>query len=218
MNWVLANLDLIAEQTFAHLLLSGPPILLSLLLALPLGKIALRVRWLRRPLLSGAALLYAIPSLPLFVGLPLILGTGIRDPLNIIVALTLYGLSLIVPAAADALASVEPAVLDAADALGYRPGHRFVAVELPLAGPALLAGLRVVSVSTISLVTVGGVLGVANLGLLFIDGFQRNIIAQILTGLLLTVMLALLVDRLLAAAGHLLLPWHRATQTTGGTA
>ena len=75
-----------------------------------------------------------------------------------------------------------------------------------------------VSVSTISLVTVGGVLGVANLGLLFIDGFQRNIIAQILTGLLLTVMLALLVDRLLAAAGHLLLPWHRATQTTGGTA
>ena len=103
MNWVLANLDVVGRQTVSHLVLALPPIVLSLLLAVPLGWLANRVRWLRTPLLTGAGLFYAIPSLPLFVVLPVVIGTGIRDPLNIIIALTLYGLALLVPVAADAL-------------------------------------------------------------------------------------------------------------------
>ena len=209
MTWVLDNLDVLGSRTLAHLGIAVPAIVLSVLLAMPLGWLAERYGWLRAPLLTGSGLLYAIPSLPLFVVLPLILGTGVRDPINIIVALTLYGLALMVPAVAEALRTLDARVLDSADALGYSAAHRFLAVDLPLAGPALLAGIRVVSVSTISLVTVGAVLGVPSLGLLFTDGFQRGIVAEIVAGIVLTVGLALGIDRLLTLAGRALLPWTR---------
>ena len=209
MNWVVNNLDVIAERTLAHLALALPPIVLSFVIALPVGWLANRRRWLRTPLLSASGLLYAIPSLPLFVVLPLVLGTGIRDPFNIIVALTLYGLALMVPATADALASIDPRVVDAADALGHGRVRRFLTVELPVAGPTLLAGLRVVAVSTVSLVTVGAVLGVPSLGSLFTDGFQRGILAAIGTGIVTTVGLALVIDGLLVLLGRAVLPWTR---------
>lgn len=209
MTWVLDNLDVIGGHLVSHLALALPPIVASLLLAVPLGWLAVRVRWLRAPLMSGAGLMYAIPSLPLFVVLPLILGIGIRDPLNIVVALTLYGLALMVPATTDALAAVDARVADAADALGYGRARRFWTVELPLAGPSVLAGLRVVAVSTVSLVTVGAVLGVPSLGLLFTDGFQRGIIAAILTGIVVTVALALVLDALLVLLGRAFMPWTR---------
>jgi osmoprotectant transport system permease protein len=210
MTWFLGNLGVIADRTVAHVLLAVPPILLSLLLAIPFGWAMNHARRLRPVLRSAAALLYAIPSLPLFVALPLLIGTGLRDPLNIVVALTLYGLALMVPSTADALDGVDRRVLDAADSLGYGPFRRFLTVDLLLAGPALLAGLRVVAASTISLVTVGAVLGVPSLGLLFTDGFQRGILAEVVTGLLLTVLLALVADRLIVAGGRLALPWTRA--------
>lgn len=209
MNWVANNLDVVARHTLSHLALALPPIVASFLIALPFGWLANRIGWLRTPVLTGAGLTYAIPSLPLFVVLPVVLGTGIRDPLNIIVALTIYGLALMVPATADALATVDARTLDAADALGYPRLRRFLAVDLPLAGPTLLAGLRVVAVSTVSLVTVGAVLGVPSLGLLFTDGFQRGILAEVLTGIVVTVALALLVDAALVGLGRLLMPWLR---------
>ena len=214
MNWLANNLDVVAGHALSHLVLALPPIVLSFLLAIPTGWLANRVRWLRGPLLTGAGLFYAIPSLPLFVVLPVVIGTGIRDPLNIVIALTLYGLALMVPVAADALRQVDPRVLDAADALGHPPLRRFLGVDLPLAGPALLAGLRVVAVSTVSLVTVGAVLGIPSLGLLFTDGFQRGIIASVLTGIVATVVLALAIDAVLVTAGRLVLPWTRTTQRT----
>lgn len=207
MTWLFSNLDTVGGLLLAHLALSLPPIAASFLISMPLGWLAARFSWLRAPITTGAGLLYAIPSLPLFVVLPLLLATGIRDALNVIVALSLYGLALMVPVATDALRGVDAATRQAATALGYRPLHRFLTVELPLAGPTLLAGLRVVAVSTISLVTVGAVLGVQSLGLLFTDGFQRGITAEIVTGLVVTVALALLLDRLLAVLGHALMPW-----------
>lgn len=206
---MLANLSLIASRTVSHLLLAIPAILLSFLLALPLGWFANRYRWSRATLLTAAGLLYAIPSLPLFVVLPTILGVGVRDRINVIVALTLYGLALMVRSAADALASVGTPVRLSSTAMGYGGGSRFFQVELPLAGPVLLAGLRVVSVSTISLVTVSSLLGVDNLGLLFVDGFQRGIMAEVVTGIVATVVLALAVDGLLVLAGRLMMPWSR---------
>ncbi|HBO53857.1 MAG TPA: ABC transporter permease [Janibacter terrae] len=209
MNWLATNLDVVLDRALSHLALAIPPILVSFLLAVPIGWLANRVGWLRGPLLTGAGLFYAVPSLPLFVVLPVIIGTGIRDPLNITVALTLYGLALMVPVTADALRQVDARVLDAADAVGHTPLRRFLGVDLPLAGPALLAGLRVVAVSTVSLVTVGAVLGVPSLGLLFTDGFQRGIIASVLTGIIATVVLALAIDALLVLAGGVLLPWTR---------
>lgn len=216
MNWLLNNLDVVVGHTASHLLLALPPLLASFVIALPLGWLANRIPGLRTPLLAGAGLLYAIPSLPLFVVLPIMLGTGVRDPINIVVALTLYGLALMVPAAADALRQVDPRIEDAADALGYPRWQRFWAVDLPLAGPTLLAGARVVAVSTISLVTVSAVLGVPSLGLLFTDGFQRGILAEVIAGILATVALALAVDAALVGVGRLALPWVRSTRPVGG--
>lgn len=210
MSWIANNLDLIAERTISHLLLAIPAIVLALALSLPVGWLARRYRWGRFALLTAAGLIYAIPSLPLFVVLPTVAGWGVRDEANVIAALTLYGMALMVRSVADALDAVDPAMRLSATALGYSAAGRFARVELPLAGPVLLAGLRVVSVSTISLVTVSSLLGVANLGLLFTDGFQRGITAEIVAGIVATVALALLIDGLLVLAGRVLMPWTRA--------
>lgn len=207
MTWVLENLDLIGSRTWSHLVLAVPAIVLSFVLAVPLGWFATRYHWSRTTLLTAAGLLYAIPSLPLFVVLPGILGFGVRDRANVIIALTLYGLALMVRSVADALSSVGVPVVLSSTALGYSAAGRFFQVELPLAGPVLLAGLRVVAVSTISLVTVSSLLGVDNLGLLFVDGFQRGIMAEVLTGIVATVLLALAVDGLLVLLGRVLMPW-----------
>ncbi|MBB1509423.1 ABC transporter permease [Tessaracoccus sp. Y36] len=210
MTWITANLDLIWERTLAHLALAVPAIAASFLVALVIGGFAAGRRRLRAPLVTGAALLYAIPSLPLFIVLPALIGTGVRDSLNVVVALTLYGLALMVPAVVDALRANEKGPVDAARALGYTRAARFLTVELPLAGPTLLAGLRVTSVSTVSLVTVGAVLGVPSLGMLFTDGFQRGITAEILTGLVMTAVVALVLDAAWVLLGRWLLPWRRA--------
>ncbi len=185
--------------------------MIAFVLSLPLAKLANRAGWLRTGVTTAAGLMYAIPSLPLFVLLPGLLGTGFRSPLNISIALTLYALALMVPAASGAFGSVGREVLDAATGQGYAAPARFWQIELPLAGPVLLAGVRVVAVSTISLVTVGGVLGVSSLGMLFVDGFRRGIIAEILTGVVLTAVLALAVDALLVLLGRVLMPWTAAT-------
>lgn len=207
MTWVLENLGLIGSRTWSHLVLAVPAIVLSFVLAVPLGWVANRYHWSRATLLTAAGLLYAIPSLPLFVVLPGILGFSVRDRANVIVALTLYGLALMVRSVADALSSVGAPVVLSSTALGYSAAGRFFQVELPLAGPVLLAGLRVVAVSTISLVTVSSLLGVDNLGLLFVDGFQRGIMAEVLTGIVATVVLALAIDGLLVLLGRWLMPW-----------
>lgn len=209
MTWVLANLGLIADRLLAHVAQAGIPIVAAFVLALPLAQLSLRWGPARSTVSVASGLLYAIPSLPLFIMLPLVLGTSVRSPVNIVVALTLYGLALMVPGAQQALRAVPAAARDCAEAQGFSPMHRWWAVDLPLAGPALLANLRVVAVSTISLVTVGGVLGVESLGLLFTDGFQRGIIAEIVSGIVLTVALALAVDLLLVTLGRLVMPWTR---------
>ena len=214
MNWVLTNAPLVETYVVAHLLQVIPAILATLVLSLPLARLAQRVAPLRVFIVSGSSLMYAIPSLALFVILPLILGTGIRDVANVVVALTLYGMALLVPATVEALEAVDDRVRDAATAVGMGAARRFLTVELPLAGPAILAGLRVVTVSTVSLTTVGAVLGVPSLGWLFTNGFQRGPTAEILTGLVVTVLLAVVLDGLVVLAGRVLMPWTRRERAT----
>ena len=132
MSWVLANLPTITGHLLAHLLQAVPAILAAFVLSIPIARLARAARPLRAVLVTGSSLLYAIPSLALFVILPIILATGIRDPLNVIVALTLYGLALLVPATADALDAVDARVLDAATAMGVGRLRCFLTVELPL--------------------------------------------------------------------------------------
>nr|WP_221244091.1 ABC transporter permease [Cryobacterium roopkundense] len=203
---------MIWDRTLDHLLLSVPPIILSFLIAVPLGWLAHRYRVGRGLILTVVGLLYAIPSLPLFIVLPFIVGTTVRSPLNLIIALTLYGVALMVRVVADGLASVDRDVRQSARAVGFSSRAEFWQVELPLAGPVLLAGMRVVVVSTVSLATIGAVIGAQSLGSLFTDGFQRGIQAEIVAGIVATVALALLLDGTLVLLGRVLMPWTRSSR------
>lgn len=224
MSWALDNLGYLSQLTLLHLLQALIPLVLGFVLSLPLARLALgrrkdgrstegytRVGRLRRGLvINGSALLYTIPSLALFVLMPLVLGTSITSPLNVYLALTLYVLAMMVRSAVDAFESVSPITLEAATALGYTPAGRFLKVEFPLALPVMIAGLRVALVANISMVSVGAVIGIQSLGTLFTDGLRRDLPAEIITGILLTVVLALVLDRALALAGNGLTRWRKA--------
>ena len=210
MTWVLANLEQILELSLTHLRLSLLPIVLGFVIAIPLGWVAHRYRLTRGLILTLVGLLYTIPSLALFVVLPPLLGTPFLSEANVLIALTIYAVAIMARSTADALASVDPDIQQAATAMGYSSWRRFWAVDLPLAGPVLLAGLRVVAVSTVSLLTVGVIVGVDSLGYLFTNGYQRGILASVLTGVVVTVLIALLLDRVLALLGAWLMPWTRA--------
>ncbi|MCO1660143.1 ABC transporter permease [Pseudonocardia humida] len=210
MTWVLGNLELIGDLTLEHLVFALPPVVIGLLLAIPLGWLANRTRTGRTIVINLAGLLYTVPSLALFVILPAVLGTGILDSINVIIALTVYTLALLVRTVADALSAVPGTVIDSATAMGYRPVRRFLAVELPLSIPVVLAGVRVAAVSSISLVTVGSVIGFGGLGKMFTDGFQRDIPQEIIAGIVLVLVIALVVDGLLLLLGRALTPWTKA--------
>lgn len=209
MSWVWANLDRILELALVHLALSVPAVVLSLVVSVPLGWLAWRYRWSRGLLLTLCGILYAIPSLPLFIALPAIIGTGLRSPVNVVAAMTLYGIALLVRSSADGFAGVDGDVLRSATGVGFSAWGRFWRVELPLAGPVILAGLRVVVVSTVSLLTVSAVIGVQSLGSLFTDGFQRGITAEIWTGIVMTLLLAGVLDVAVVLLGRAVLPWSR---------
>jgi osmoprotectant transport system permease protein len=208
-EWIPRNDDRILLLLVEHVRLALIPVVAGLLLAVPLGWLANRNRRARAILIPSAGVLYTVPSLALFVVLPGILGTRILSEINIVVALTIYTVALLVRTVADALAAVPGLVVAAATAMGYRPARRFFDVELPLAVPVLIAGLRVATVSNISLVSVGALIGVGGLGELFTEGFQLNFPTEIVTGIVLIMLLALLGDALLLAVGRLATPWVR---------
>jgi osmoprotectant transport system permease protein len=209
-TWALDNWPEVVRLTWVHAVLAGVPLLAGLALAIPLGWLARRNAWLYAPLVVGTGLLYTIPSLALFILMPLVLGTSILDPLNVVVAMTVYTVALLTRTVADALAAVPPAVTAAATAMGVAPLRRLATVELPLAVPVISAGLRVAAVSNVSIVSVAAVIGVSQLGSLFTDGFQRNFVDPIVTGLVACVVLALVFDALILGATRLATPWQRA--------
>ncbi|PPL14277.1 ABC transporter permease, partial [Microterricola pindariensis] len=205
MTWLLANLGLVWQLTLAHIGLSILPILFGLAASLPLGLLANRVRATRGILLILATIAFTIPSLPLFIALPAVLGTGFTSPVNIVVGLSLYALALMLRSSADAFDSIDDDVRLAGRGVGFSSWQLFWRLELPLAGPVLVAGLRVVSATTVSLVTVGSLVGVTSLGYLFINGFQRNIAAEVLSGIVATLIVAVLFDAVIVLGGRLLM-------------
>lgn len=219
MNWVTDNLDLIVELTLVHLQQSAIPIVLGFVLSLPLGWVAWRFRLVRGPIIVLTGLLYTIPSLALLILLPSVAGYSARSPQNLVIALTIYAIAILVRAVSDGLDSVDDDVRQAATATGFGAFRRFWAVEFPLAGPVILAGLRVTAVSTISLATVGILIGVTNLGYLFTNGLDRRIIAEVFAGVLAVVVIALVIDLLLLLLGRALMPWTRvASKSTAARA
>lgn len=212
MNWLTQNFALLGELTLQHLALALPAILAASLISVPIGWWANRSKRFGGTLLTALSLLYAIPSLPMLIIIPVIVGIALRSNTNMVIVLALYGIAVLVRQVADAFASLPTSVLEAADSLGYPVLRRFFEVELPLALPAILAGVRVVVVSTVSLVTVGAFIGVRSLGTLFTDGFQRGLISEVLSGLVATVLVALSLDALLVLLGWVTTPWTRSQE------
>lgn len=214
MDWILDHPDLVARLAVRHVWLAGVPLVLGLLISLVFGWVAHRVRWLRAAALTGSGLLYTIPSLALFVLMPLLLGTSILSPVNVLVAMTIYTVALLVRTVVDGLDSVPTDASQAATAIGYGPVRRLLAVELPLAVPVIAAGLRVAAVSNVSIVSVASLVGVSQLGDLLVDGFNRAIGGELVAGVVGCLVLALAFDALIRLGERALTPWRRAGQVT----
>ncbi|WBQ05814.1 ABC transporter permease [Kribbella sp. CA-293567] len=209
MTWIGDNLSLIWEQLSEHLYLAILPVVLGLLIAIPLGYVATRFAWLANPLIALGGVLYSLPSIALFIVLPVILGTQVLDRINIVIALTVYAVSLLIRNVIDGLRSVPPDVRQAAIAVGYGPARRLLTIDLPIAVPVIFAGLRVVTVANISMVSVGAVIGIGGLGELFTLGFQKDFLTPVVVGVVLSLALALLADLLIVILQRVLTPWAR---------
>ena len=214
MHYLLTHLDDAWALTVVHLRLSLVPVLIGLAIAVPLGVLVQRAPIPRRLTTATAGVVFTIPSLALFVLLPMIIGTRILDEANVMVALTAYTAALLVRAVLEALDAVSAQVRDAATAVGYPPIKRMLKVELPLSIPVLVAGLRVVVVTNIAMVSVGSVIGIGGLGTWFTEGYQTDKSDQIVAGILALFVLAIVIDVLIVLAGRLATPWERAARTT----
>ena len=201
---------------WAHTWLSVVPVVIGLVIALPLGWLARRYRWVYPPMMSITGLLYTIPSIALFVLIPPVLGLDPLTPLQVPIALTIYSIALLVRVVADGLGSVSPDTIQAATAVGFKPVGRFFKVELPIAVPVIAAGLRVAVVANVSIVAVAGTIGMQNLGALFDDGFKLSTTTPyyppIVLGILLCVLLALVLDVIVIGLNRLLTPWRKAVR------
>ena len=210
MTWIFENWERFWEVTEVHLRLSVVPVLIGFVLAIPIGWWASRSRRARAVLFPFANVLFTIPSIALIVITPVLIGVKILDEINVIVPLAVYTLALMIRSVADALSAVPGNVIAAANAMGFRPLRRFLTVDFPLALPVTIAGLRVATVSNISMVSVGALVGLGGYGQLFTEGYQTDNSDKVLAGLIGTVVLAVLADALLLLIGRLLTPWARA--------
>jgi osmoprotectant transport system permease protein len=188
-----------------HVLITLIVVFLASAIAIPLGVMAVRWRFLATPMLVTAGILYTIPSLALIVGLWPIFGLSVT---TVIVALTLYSLLVILRNTIVGLQGVPPDVLLAARAMGYQSWGSLVRVALPIATPAVIAGVKLATVSTVGLVMVGALVGHGGLGSIVLNGFTNNFYrAPILLGTILTVLLALGLEFALTKAQRILTPW-----------
>ncbi len=209
MSWLADNWETVLTLTWRSCYLAGIPLVIGFVVSIPLGWVA--SRWPRSypAIITTTGLLYTIPSLALFVIMPVVLGTKILDPVNVVVALTIYTVALLVRTVADGLIAVPDDIAQAATAMGYKGARRLFGVELPLAVPVIAAGLRVAAVSNVSIVSIASLIGVSQLGDLLIDGYNRVIWGELLTGIIACVLLALAFDAVIVLGTRILTPWLR---------
>ncbi|WP_433530195.1 ABC transporter permease [Micromonospora sp. CA-263727] len=206
-QYVRDNSDTVLAALRDHTTLTLRAVLIAALIAVPLAVVAYWFRPLTGPILALTGVLYTVPSLALFAFIAPYLGIGVATVLSVVV---LYALLVIVRNTVAGLNQVPAEVREAAEGMGYGRWGRLLRVELPLALPGILTGLRLATVSTVALVTVGVVIGRGGLGQIIFAGFNNNFYkAQIMTGTLLCVLLALVLDLLLIGVGRLLTPWLR---------
>jgi osmoprotectant transport system permease protein len=199
------RLELI-DATVQHLWITASAVLLGILIAFPLALLARRVPRLETGIIGFSTGLYTIPSLAL---IPILVPfTGITAT-TVVIALALYALTILVRSLLDGLRSVPGEVRESATGLGYAPGSLLLRIELPLALPVIMAGLRVATVSTVALTTVGTLVGNGGLGNLISDGVTQDFKAELLAACALCVLIALALDLLIVGVQRLLTPWTR---------
>ncbi|NLC28889.1 MAG: ABC transporter permease [Chloroflexi bacterium] len=181
MKYLFNNFDVVAELFLQHLQLTLVVIFFSLLIGIPLGLLLARVRWLRGPVMSVLGIIYTIPSLSLFVLLIPIFGLGTKPA---IIALIAYAQLLLIRNWLVGLTTIEPAVLEAARAMGLNGWQRFWQVEFPLALPMLLAGIRLVALSSIGIGTMAAYINAGGLGVLLFQGVTTANYGKIFAGAL----------------------------------
>jgi len=206
-DWILANLDEIGRRLGEHVLMTVGAVIIGFAISFALALAIRRYPRLYAPILGITGLLYAIPSLALFS--LLIPFTGLTL-LTAEIALVLYTLLILVRNLVTALNGVSPDVLEAADGMGLTRMQRLWRVELPIASPVIVAGVRIATVTTVGLVTVTALIGLGGLGYLIVNsGIQRSFTTSIYTGVILSVALAVLADLVLLWVQRRLTPWAR---------
>lgn len=210
--WIADHLDEIWEATLAHLVLTAAPVGIGLALSLALAAVSLRWRHLYEPIAQTTAILYTIPSLAAFA--LLVPWFGLFSIWTAIVPLTTYTLLILVRNLVTGIDGVPEGVLEAARGMGYRRGRLFLEIELPLALPVIIAGVRIATVTVVGLVTVTALLGRGGLGHFILDAFRRSVIfpTEAFVGLVGTVLLAAVLDLGLYVLQRILTPWAYRTE------
>lgn len=206
-SWVERNMGQIIDRTWEHLSLTGISVGLGLVISVGLTVIALRWRWTYPSITGFTGLLYTIPSLALFA--LLVPFTGLSDT-TAIIALTSYTLFILIRNIVAGIDGVPEAVKEAADGMGYTARSRFWKMEVPLALPVIVAGMRIATVTTVGLVTVTAVIGLGGYGFFILRGLNTFFWTQIIVGVVLSVVLAALLDLAFIALQRLLSPWAKA--------
>ncbi|WP_413800029.1 ABC transporter permease [Streptomyces iranensis] len=196
----------LTDATLEHVWITLASVSIGLLVAFPLALLARRWRPVAGPVLGLTTILYTVPSLAMFSLLLPVFGVSAAV---VITGLVLYSLTILVRNIMAGLASVPEEAREAARGMGYGPLRLLFGVELPLALPALMAGLRITTVSTVSLTTVGAIIGYGGLGNLIYEGMRSFFKAEVLTASVLCVALAVVADLLLLGLQRLLTPWAR---------
>lgn len=203
-DWVFDHLDLVWDKVAEHLILTGIALGVGLAISVALALVGLRFPRLYPPITWVTGVLYTIPSLALFAFLVPITGF---TTLTAEIGLVSYTLLILIRNIVAGIQGVDPAVREAAVGMGYAPRRLFLEIELPLALPVILAGIRIAAVTTIGLVTITALIGKGGVGFFILDGLTRFFDTEIVLGTALSVILAVVVDLSLVLAQRLLTPW-----------
>lgn len=207
-GWVVDHRDVIVERLWQHVVLTAIAVAVGLAISLPLGILCHRFRQLYSPVIVVTGIIYSIPSLALLA--LLIPFTGLSTT-TAEIALVGYTLLVLVRNVVTGLDGVPRHIKEAADGMGYGRLRRMATVEVPLALPAIVAGVRIAAVTTVGLVTITALIGQGGLGQLILDGLRRDFRTTLVVGTTLAVALAVVIDVVLAGCQRLLTPWSQRT-------
>lgn len=210
-SWINDNWDAIWIRTIEHLQLTGLAMFFGMLLSMALAIVAIRYRRLYGPIATFTGVLFTIPSIALIVLMVPITGLSVSTA---VIPLVLYTLLVLVRNIVVGLDGVPREVLEAADGMGYGRARRFLEIEVPLATPVIIAGIRIATVTTIGLVTITGLVSYGGLGFFIFDGLQSNLfIPKLMVGAVGPMLLAFAADAVLNVIERVLTPWSRRAVT-----